>query len=169
MDHHCPWINNCVGYHNYKYFLLFLAYVMTHILFVTLTSFRFVVDSCIMLHDKGLEAARDINRLQIFAMFFFYSVVGLTLSPLIKLHRDLLYTNVTTLESSRPVGLVGTVPNYETFDLGWHENFTQVFGDSKWRKFLPIFTSKGDGLSFPILMYTEGKDKEAVSNHSAAV
>ncbi|XP_059172877.1 palmitoyltransferase ZDHHC15-like [Physella acuta] len=169
MDHHCPWINNCVGYHNYKYFLLFLAYVMTHILFVCLTSFRFIVDTCIMLHEKGLEAARDINRLQVFAMFFFYAAVGLTLSPLIKLHRDLLYTNVTTLESSRPVGLVGTVPNYETFDLGWKENLNQVFGDRKWLKLLPIFSSKGDGLSFPIFMCTEVTDKESVNKQSNPV
>ena len=44
MDHHCPWINNCVGEWNQKYFLQFLFYVAllsAYSIFLVVTSWYF--------------------------------------------------------------------------------------------------------------------------------
>lgn len=41
MDHHCPWLNNCIGANNQKFFVLFLLYTSLTALFgvgITITS-----------------------------------------------------------------------------------------------------------------------------------
>lgn len=39
MDHHCPWMNNCIGFYNHRYFVSFCAFMWLGTVYVSTTSF----------------------------------------------------------------------------------------------------------------------------------
>ncbi|PWA94450.1 DHHC-type zinc finger family protein [Artemisia annua] len=149
MDHHCTWINNCVGQRNYKAFFLLVFYAA-----ISCLHSMVIIIGCGF--QKDWESAGS-TRLKTFYITsgVMISLLSLTLGTLLGWHIYLLTHNMTTIEyyeGTRAAWLAqksGQIYKH-AYDVGVYRNLTMILGPSMLR--WPLPSAMGhvkDGTSFP--------------------
>jgi len=142
MDHHCPWINNCVGFGNYKFFYLLLVYSAACCWVMCISMLSSV--------QKAVEVDTPFTGL--FMLLFGETLaifLGVVVSFFWAFHTWLLCSGMTTVEycekaRKRPAGSAVPVG----FDNGIYANLCGGLGPEPLLWLVPIGSLDGEGLVF---------------------
>lgn len=143
MDHFCPWMNNCVGYNNYRYFVSFLIYLCVGAMYVIAVTLRpflslSVAQRSTFIFNVSMHTAIVFTFTIAISAFFSVGILLLW-------HAYLSLTNQTTIEfylnmEERSDAKLRNETFKNPYDKGWRKNLRRVFGDVSWySSLLPSF------------------------------
>ena len=139
MDHHCPWINSCIGFYNRKYFIQMIFYLLITI-FSSLFANGYTVYTTVkeMIDDIKIDYKFICSGLFVI-IYIIDLVMGFILSQFFKFHIKLILENKTTIETLDHKG----VEFKSKYDKGEWNNWIEVMGITKWLWFIPLKIYQG--------------------------
>ncbi|XP_077232774.1 putative protein S-acyltransferase 16 isoform X1 [Tasmannia lanceolata] len=149
MDHHCVWINNCVGHANYKVFFVFVLYAVIACIY---SMVLLVGSAAYDVHKDELQSGDSFKTSYIICGVLLVPLT-VALSILLGWHIFLILHNKTTIEyheGVRAMWLAEKVGNiyHHPYDLGVYENLVSVLGPNIFSWICPMSNHIGSGLRF---------------------
>ncbi|KAG2388121.1 hypothetical protein C9374_000971 [Naegleria lovaniensis] len=151
MDHHCPWLNNCVGLENHKYFLSFVIFLAI----ASIYQFFMIGFGLAGVYSPDPVLLESWDFYAMLEMILSGSV-GITMLLFSAWHIYLVLTNQTSIEFQFNKG---KEDGENPFDIGILQNIQQVFGLLSpqpsvlcWMKLLLLPNAQKshlDGVSYP--------------------
>ncbi|KAH8497325.1 hypothetical protein H0E87_019851 [Populus deltoides] len=149
MDHHCLWINNCVGYWNYKAFFILVLYATIASIYSSV-----MIISCASQKNWNFSGRIPMKIFFVVsgAMMFGLSI---TFGTLLGWHIYLMSCNMTTIENYEGIRAAWLARKSghsyrHPFNLSVYKNITSVLGPNILKWLCPTAVSHlKDGMSYP--------------------